>query len=415
MKIQKSYGSAAAAVLGMALVMTSTAHAEDAACIIQEGQSFHVPVFRPEPKKTQSSKEAAGPKETKKAVDLQAPYDMNIFIQGGGTHRVQVDTGSTGIVVSRASVPDSLWQATTRDGVMPYSSDGLNLFGRYVTRRVKLGVPGGYKQNEGDSHPITVPIDILVVDCACDTSPEDASKSNAPAADLKNIQSCESLNNTSASVGQVTKILTGCKKDLKTNMMGVGFNRGSGSSANNPFLQLEAVQKGIAHAGYVIKEQEIELGLTPRNTSGFQFVRLDPDTRFPTATAPVREWMQPQACVRFRTEQTPLCGSMLMDTGIDYMMLTIPSAQRPAQFVKPGKTGDIVPPGTPMTLTLPLSGHPILTYAFTLNKDMKAPAYVSWRGAQGTVQHINTGRHLMVMADYAYDAHCGQLGFRARP
>ncbi|WPB78331.1 hypothetical protein KYC5002_04065 [Archangium violaceum] len=129
----------------------------------------------------------------------------------------------------------------------------------------------------------------------------------------------------------------------------------------------------------------------------------------------MREWLEPQAAVRFDKTGDSLSGSVLMDTGINYMMLTIPEKERVKQFVSQDHCESCVPEGTAMTLTFPATGKPLLTYAFTLGKNAQAPQSVSWRGAQGTAHHINTGRNLMAVADYAYDARCGQLGFYTRP
>lgn len=394
----------AAVLLGMALSVSTTVQAEEPACSIGAQRSFTVPVSRPSPKVP-----AKGP-----TSPLQNPYNMRISIQGGGLHTVQVDTGSTGIVVSRASVPNDLWRDTQSNGVMSYSSDGLNLVGRYAHRAVTLGGAPDAPQGKTGPFPTTVPIDILITACACALNPQDGSTPAAPEAGLDDFNSCENLEGKSTVTHGKTVVFSSCKDSRGTSMMGVGFNRGSGPSTNNPFLQLEDVNAGTVHAGYVIGETTIQLGLNQTNTKGFRFAPLAPNPAFPAAKVPVREWLEPEASVRFDKTGDTLRASVLMDTGIDYMMLTIPEKERVAQFVSQKSCQSCVPQGTAMTLTLPATGEPALTYAFTLGKDVQAPRSVSWRGAEGSAHHINTGRYVMVTSDYAYDARCGQLGFSAR-
>jgi hypothetical protein len=390
---------AVAATLGLVLAFSPIAQAEDGACSIGTGRSVDVPLVNAD------------------ANHVRDGYNIRISVGGGPAHSVQVDTGSTGIVVPRPAVPDALWSTATQPGHILYDSDDLYLHGKYVKAPVKLGVPAGYKGTGGE-FPTTGSLDVLVVDCACDidktaTAPEASGSQPSPA-------QCSALDGTRAFQDKASPALKNCRPSKPgMGMMGVGFARGTQPSSHNPFLHLEAMDAGTMHPGYIIREHHIQLGLNQENTKGFRFVQLQPSQVQP-ASRFVKEWLEPQVCVALPTAKptaASLCGSLLMDTGINYMMLTVPSAKRPANLVTTSTThkGQIVPPGTPMTVTVPGAKDPILTYSVNDKAHMApSPAYVSWRGADGTVVHVNTGRHTLAAADYAYDAACGQLGFLPR-
>jgi hypothetical protein len=151
------------------------------------------------------------------------------------------------------------------------------------------------------------------------------------------------------------------------------------------------------------------------------------------------DWQAPNACASFPASGSDyqVCGKLLPDTGITYMMLT-PTKQPPAPAklqqtlttpAKPasavsGQTSDtsattsqVVPEGTPMTLAIGATGHPVFSYGFKVGGATPAtPDGVQWRAALDVPPaHINSGRHVLAATDYAYDAACGHAGFRPAP
>ncbi|HYO67748.1 MAG TPA: hypothetical protein VEU33_16865, partial [Archangium sp.] len=320
------------------------ARAADEACRIGDGQRI---ILQLADEKTSLNK-AKGTKVENESDN----YHVRISIGGMPAYSVQVDTGSMGIVVSRSAVPDALWNAASdRPGQMYYSSSDRLMLGRYVTAPVKLGVPRDYKGAEsGGDYPTTASIDVLAVECSCHTHPQTTGSSSTSAQEPLTGESlsCKQLEGTSAQLGGKSATLNRCVP-ARTGMMGVGFARGGHlSSAKNPFLRLEAMDKGLMHPGYIIRGRahELELGLTKNGTADFKFVQLQLQSQAgsePPSSNPgpgtlryVKEWEAPRACVDFpgqKSEYRQFCGTLLMDTGIDEMLLTVPGNMRPPNLV----------------------------------------------------------------------------------
>ena len=99
---------------------------------------------------------------------------------------------------------------------------------------------------------------------------------------------------------------------------------------------------------------------------------------------------------------------VLVDTGVDEMLLWLSPADRPPGSANASK----VPAGDAVTITAPAAPNaPALQYSFVTGDatDPAAPSAVEWRDGKG----INTGRGILASADYLYDATRGMIGFRS--
>ena len=157
------------------------------------------------------------------------------------------------------------------------------------------------------------------------------------------------------------------------------------------------------HAGYIIGSEGVELGLTSLNTAGFGFIELlrnQADT----------DWLQPMARLGLPdgfNKDMPI----LMDTGLDEMLLWLAAADRPPALANLTE----FPSGIPVTIAAPPSpAEPVLGYSFVTGdaSNPMAPSAVEWRDGEGS---INTGRNVLAGADYLYDAVAGSVGFRVPP
>ncbi|QNH12587.1 hypothetical protein [Xanthomonas sp. SI] len=343
---------------------------------------------------------------------------------------LEVDTGSTGVVVPLSAAIQQAWDASTKLGYIFYSSNSQYHPGKYVQVPMRLGVSA-----DGNSAVASIDsIEVLAAQCSCDVA---AIKPGTPSGSAKTLtqapNNCAAYNTTLALSSNGKQTLKNCKT-IPSNfgMMGVGYDRGV-DKARNPFLNIVQMHAGSISPGYIISASGITLGVSDQALQGFSLIPLQREAANAAGGA---DWQAPNACASFPASGSDyqVCGKLLPDTGITYMMLT-PTKQPPApaklqqMLTKPakpasaasGQTSDtsastslVVPEGTPMTLAIGPTGHPVFSYDFKVGGATPAtPDGVQWRAALDVPPaHINSGRHVLAAADYAYDAACGRAGFR---
>lgn len=346
---------------------------------------------------------------------------------------LEVDTGSTGVVVPLSAAIQQAWNASTKLGYIFYSSNSQYHPGKYVQVPMRLGVSA-----DGNSAVASIDsIEVLAAQCSCDVA---AIKPGTPSGSAKTLtqapNNCAAYNTTLALSSNGKQTLKNCKTiSSDFGMMGVGYDRGV-DKARNPFLNLVQMHAGSISQGYIISASGITLGVSERALQGFSLIPLQREAANAAGGA---DWQAPNACASFPASGSDyqVCGKLLPDTGITYMMLTPtkqPPApaklqQKPATPAKPasaasGQTSDssattslVVPEGTPMTLAIGPTGHPVFSYDFKVGGTTPAtPDGVQWRAAlDAPPAHINSGRHVLAATDYAYDAACGHAGFRPAP
>ena len=177
-------------------------------------------------------------------------------------------------------------------------------------------------------------------------------------------------------------------------ILGIGFAIGGladGGPARNPLL----------HSTYIIGSQGLEAGLTSLNTIGFAYLELQ-------RNAAGTDWLQLIGSLG-SPEGFSIDLQVLIDTGIDEMLLWLGVADRPPALANYSE----FPAGVAVTVALPPSPNaPILRYSFVTGyaSDPMAPPAVEWRDGNS----INTGRGVLAGADYVYDA-ARLIGFRIPP
>lgn len=190
--------------------------------------------------------------------------------------------------------------------------------------------------------------------------------------------------------------------------MGIGFDRdsaqGTASAApKNPFVSLVSLASGrpvgSVRPGYVIARTGVHLGMTPELTRHMAFVKLAPKAHPPG----VPDWSG--APMALSVDGVVGRGTMLMDTGIDYMFLSPPAGTRL-------RRGEPAPDGTRIEIFLP-------------DRQRPQPAWYALRvGSRGNPLHpgkvevvhdatvfANTGRQFLQGFDYLYDAAGGHVGY----
>jgi hypothetical protein len=297
------------------------------------------------------------------AANFARGWGFDASVGGGPSHYLQMDTGSTGVVLP-ASVLGPKAVGPGLPGQIEYTSDGKIFSGNYYLAPLKLSAGGASAR--------TVPIRVLGVSAAsCDP----------------NYPDCH--------VGSITSL----------GLVGVGFNRGplgpTPPEQHNAFLALTGIIQSSMDPGYVISANSITLGITAAQRSGFGLIKLQPGGSGPG------DWDTEPGCFGFPqlTGFTSFCGTLLMDTGIDSAIVGLPESQRPPSIATS------IPNGVSVQFAAPTMPSPSMSYTFTTGSGaLPAPTSIRW--AAGSQPFVNTGRNLIASYDYLYDGGGGRVGFR---
>lgn len=108
---------------------------------------------------------------------------------------------------------------------------------------------------------------------------------------------------------------------------------------------------------------------------------------------------------------------LLVDTGLEFAILTMPPALRPPTLTNPGSV--TFKSGINVQVSVPAgagSANVALHYEFRTGASSApalAPTRVVW-GENGNSTQLNTGSNLLNAYDYLYDSDRGLIGFRRR-
>lgn len=290
---------------------------------------------------------------------------------GGEPRPVLMDTGSTGIVVSAARIPnvDAL---SSRPGRLTYTSSGRIMVGRWVTVPVTLWGRDGETVS-------TQPIPVLAVDrIDCTAEARDCRPEEAP--------------------GGVA-------------MMGVGFGRegdrqSQSTPDTNPLLAAQPPGPGEVHRGYVVTKEGVHVGLTRANTRGIdRFVRLDPNPRYPG------DWLGVPVCITVNDQTPGVCGRSLFDTGVTAMFLTVPPEQVANATGVDDAGRSVLLPGTRLAFRFGDAAG----YLFAVGDNSPLAPTRIFLNTRRPEPFVNTGLHVLNGFDILYDADRGYFGFRSLP
>lgn len=316
------------------------------------GQSYHIPFANPKP------------------VDFDHLQSMSVRVSlnGGPPLRLQVDTGSTGVIIGADDVPNI--DPNGAPGTITYSSSGVELIGVWTS--VTLTFPDSRDEH---GQVATAVLPVLAV----------SERKVHPGA----------VNGSSFQP----------MKNPKVHMLGIGTGRGKLPRQDlNPWVNLREMQAGTMRRGYTITRDGVTLGLTAASVgAGYLYEALQEHRAAPDATSvvaqTVKDWDSARGWVTVDGVDGPPSG-MLLDTGLTNMMVQAPDAS---------STGDLAD-GTAITVHL-LSGR--LSYSFKVGDTMNpaAPRKVTWV-RRTTHPLVNTGLRALALYDYLYDADGGYVGLR---
>jgi len=297
---------------------------------------------------------------------------------GERSYGVMMDTGSTGVVVSADKIPNINRLQSLGPGTLTYSSSGRIMTGQWVV--TPMTITGG-----NGTRVTTAPIPVLAVNqVQCMEGARGCTPNEAPS---------------------------------RIAMLGIGFarrhdhQRQSGPD-RNPFLNIMKLEEGDSNVertrrGYIVTWQGIHIGLTSANTQGnFSYIKLVPE-------ADGKDWAATPACFSVNRAKPAACGSLLMDTGVTTMYLTVPDSQAPADLVTGSGRDMTLVNGTNLMISTPTEDSPQALYSFTVgdNANPLAPASLTLV-SRTRAPFVNTSLHFLNGFDYLYDADGGFVGFR---
>lgn len=240
-----------------------------------------------------------------------------------------------------------------------------------------------------------------------------------------------------------------------TYMLGVGFgleaksqwltpppNAGGGAAAlclDNPFLAIEGMSRtpGAAfQAAYTLSAAggaspsagSVTFGQTPDSITGFRFLSLTADPNSPSGFQ--LPWIDVAVTPQGQAPLPVTRAQLLMDAGIPGMFLGVFQPSPPAS----GASSPVATswPGARIAVSATdAAGAPVLQYAFTdANPQLDRTQAVFWNtdpnetASPSAVLHggpspqggsfINTGVHVLARYDYHFDAVNARVGFRPR-
>ena len=303
-------------------------------------------------------------------ISLQQVPQIWLSLNGARPRWFGMDTGSTGIVVSAEHFIPGPGDLSQGPGRLVYNSSGRVLSGEHWMTDVVI---------RRDEHTPVATARVQVLRVNRITCLEHA-RDCRPEAEPRNV-----------------------------GFMGIGFDRGAAqatagsTSPKNPFVSLVSLASGrpagAVRPGYVITRTGVHLGMTPALTRHMAFVKLTPKAHPPG----VPDWNG--APMTVSVDGVTGRGTMLMDTGINYMFLSPPAGARLEH-------GRRAPEGMRIELFMP-------------DRQRPQPAFYEFRvGRNGNPLHpervevvrdatvfVNTGRMFLEGFDYLYDAIGGYVGY----
>jgi hypothetical protein len=306
-------------------------------------------------------------------ADLTQPPRLRISF-GARNYDAVMDTGSTGIVVSADKIPNIDRLPSLGPGQLTYSSSGRIMIGRWVVTPVTVMGRNGVGIT-------TAPIPVLAVDRVECTA---KARRCSPREDPRGIS-----------------------------MLGIGFARRHDHQAQsgpdkNPFLNVAAVNGAKAERlrrGYLVTRQGVFVGLTAPNTQGdFTYVKLERADE---------DWSPMPVCISVNGTTPAACGSLLMDTGVTAMYLTVPPSQAPEAIRTTSGRSPTLVAGTKIAISVPTEASAQALYTFTLGAGGN-PLAPDGLHLVSLVRppFVNTSVHFLNGFDYLYDADGGFVGFR---
>ncbi len=301
---------------------------------------------------------------------------LSISVAGSQPVPLTMDTGSTGIAISRRYLPsDALNNLTPKGaGAINYDSSGATPTGTFY--QLPVSILGGRLNSENGAPAVgTTSVMVLVVE-------NDNSTAYFGIGNNRN-----NVYSGNADPTKTFKENVAAGNLIPTSAVGM-----------NPLIDVDIAGTALPNQGYVVMNNQVVVGLTTQN-SGYSFIKLLPDPASGT-----QMWQGIPVTIGV-PGKAPAIGSLLPDTGIGYAFLNPDS------------------PGT-FTVNVYLPGMSPQQGAFySFQKDPNGtssnctadaanamqPCYVE--AGTSTTGFLNTGRQFYSGLNYLFDPVNGYAGF----
>ncbi|MGX1097608.1 subtilase-type serine protease [Amorphus sp. MBR-141] len=314
---------------------------------------------------------------------------------------VEMDTGSTGIVITADLISRNTNALTGPPGWAFYNSSGLLLTGVLTQATVTY-------LNTANGTPVTASVPVLAVknryclgvggnSAHCSETGTIAMMGvgfgrNTLGADGSTV-AVNTLNFVTMSPSE--------KASLAGQLDGVGVT----PLAYNPLVNVVPNGTSTFNQGYIIRDGKIEVGLTAANTSNFAYGKLQPTADSQGTST----WSQAPMAIQVGAAG-PATGVLLADTGVTDGFVHIPGAQ----------TSGAVTAGSLVTVQV-LDAGDLVTYSFVVgsqcaqapqpaNCNPQAPNGISWVTRVTSDAYLNSSIYFYKGFDYLFDPANGYLG-----
>jgi len=234
----------------------------------------------------------------------------------------------------------------------------------------------------------------------------------------------ESAGQFTLTAGQSVSYNDGTNSSLlgQVSNFGVGFDRtGQGTTPNtnninqsyNAFLNLSSMTNGSMVAGYILKTNGVQLGLTT-STTNFAYTQLLP-TGLTNASAlhTVPDWQAPTGNI-VENGETNATGQVVVDIGIGHAILTLPG-QTNGYTNNPPVSVQLINSGGAVGYTITTNGSNLLNpqdQDTNGNVSLFPPLGGNFSENQPPTSDyfFNTGRNVLNAFDFLYDGKNDYVG-----
>ena len=204
---------------------------------------------------------------------------------------------------------------------------------------------------------------------------------------------------------------------------GVGFDRTGNGTAPlsnntnqiyNAFLNLATMRNGSMEAGYILKTNGVQLGLT-ETTTNFAYTQLLPTglTNDPSLhTTP--DWQAPTGQVVYNGQTNPT-GQVVIDIGIGSSILTLPTMTN-GNLSNPPLSINLINSGGAVGYNITTNSDNLLNPQFDKDSSNNVQLFPPLAGNYSENQSpsnnyfFNTGRDVLNGFDFLYDGQNGYVG-----
>ncbi|WP_018699576.1 autotransporter outer membrane beta-barrel domain-containing protein [Amorphus coralli] len=327
-------------------------------------------------------------------------YDISVA-PGGGDSRsvtVEMDTGSTGIVVSAHLISHDVSALQGEAGWAYYNSSGLLATGVLVDSDVT------YRTTDGGTITASVPV-LAVTGLHCLGVGDNSANCNEN--QTITMMGVGFGRNTLGEDpdGSIDAQASSADKTVRAALAGSLRNAGTTSLAYNPLIHVEARGDATLNQGYIIRDGKIEVGLTASNTGGFAYGKLSQAT----AADGSGNWTQTPMAVQVGTVG-PTSGLLLADTGVTDGFVHLPGARQ----------SGAVPADTVVTVQV-LDAGDLVSYSFTVGTQCaqnsppspcnpQGPSSISYVRGEADASFLNTSIYFYQGFSYLFDPTNGYVG-----